>query len=58
MKKALQKRMSLSRETLLRLETSHLGKAAGGVSTVCKTTSDPATCEWNSCPYTCSDKLC
>jgi hypothetical protein len=53
--KKMQKRISLSRETLHNLDTLGLQKAGGASNTEC---SDPATCKWNSCPYTCSDRLC
>jgi hypothetical protein len=53
--KKMQKRLSLSSETLINLDTSGLKKAGGASNTEC---SDPATCKYNSCPYTCSDRLC
>jgi hypothetical protein len=53
--KKTQKKISLSRETLHNLDTSALQRAGGASNTEC---SNPATCEWNSCPFTCSDRLC
>jgi hypothetical protein len=53
--KKMQKRLSLSSETLSNLDTPGLQKVGGASNTEC---SDPATCKYNSCPYTCSDRLC
>jgi hypothetical protein len=55
MKKSLQRKISLSRETVHRLDGATIRKAAGASNGEC---SNPATCQYNSCPYTCSDRLC
>jgi hypothetical protein len=58
MKKTSLKKMSLSRETLRRLEEHKLEHAAGGITAACPTTSDDSTCYFNSCPRTCSYTTC
>ncbi len=58
MKKTSLKKMSLSRETLRRLEDDKLEHAAGAISAACPTTSDNGSCYFDSCPRTCSYTSC
>jgi hypothetical protein len=58
MKKQNPKKMSLFRETVLNLQDSHVGLAVGGVTTLCTSNSDCASCQFDSCPRTCSYTSC
>jgi hypothetical protein len=56
--KKTSKKMSLSRETLRRLQEHQLEHAAGGITALCPTTSADPTCYFDSCPRTCSYTTC